>query len=420
MRCRRQAASTVILYSVLCYNRLMIIRQGFKFRLDVNPEQDARLRVLVGHARFVWNQALARCNDAYSAEDQRVPRYETMAKWITAWKREPETEWLTEAYTDNLQQKLKDLDAAWQRCFDPKLQAQRPRFKKKGRDRDSIRFVNFAKYCQLDGRRVKLPSKLGWIKFRQSRPILGTIKNCTVGWEAGHWHISFQTEREVSAPVHPAPENWIGIDLGIARFATLSDGTFTEPLGSFKRHQQALAKAQRQLSRKVKFSNNWRKAKARIQRLQRRIANVRQDFLHKTSTRISQNHAMIVIEDLQVSNMSASAKGTVEVPGRNVRQKTGLNRSILDQGWFEFRRQLEYKAGWAGGEVLAVPAHHTSQTCPACGHVSAENRRTQSAFACTDCGYENNADVVGALNILARGIKTCAKGGTSPGSPVSA
>jgi putative transposase len=267
---------------------------------------------------------------------------------------------------------------------------------------------------------VKLPAKLDWVKFRQSRPILGTIKNCTVGWEAGHWHISFQTEREVSAPVHPAPENWIGIDLGIARFATLSDGTFTEPLGSFKRHQQALAKSQRKLSRKVKFSNNWRKAKARIQRLQRRIANVRQDFLHKTSTRISQNHAMIVIEDLQISNMSASAKGTVEVPGRNVRQKTGLNRSILDQGWFEFRRQLEYKAGWAGGEVLAVPAHHTSQTCPACGHVSAENRRTQSAFACTDCGYENNADVVGALNILARGIKTCAKGGASPGSPVSA
>jgi putative transposase len=129
---------------------------------------------------------------------------------------------------------------------------------------------------------------------------------------------------------------------------------------------------------------------------------------------------MVVIEDLQVSNMSASARGTVEVPGRNVHQKTGLNRSILDQGWFEFRRQLEYKAGWAGGEVLAVPAHHTSQTCPACGHVSRDNRLSQAQFACTDCGYENNADVVGALNILARGVKTCAKGGTSPGSPVSA
>jgi putative transposase len=343
-----------------------------------------------------------------------------MAKWITAWKRDPTTEWLKETYTDTLQQKLRDLDIAWQRYFDPKLQAQRPRFKKKGRDRDSIRFVNFTKYCQLDGRRVKLPSKLGWIKFRQSRPIVGMIKNCTVGWEAGHWHISFQTEREVSAPVHSKPAAWIGIDLGIARFATLSDGTFTAPLGSFKRHQQVLTKAQRQMSRKVKFSSNWRKAKARVQRLQRRIANVRRDFLHKTSTHISQNHAMVVIEDLQVTNMSASAKGTLDTPGRNVRQKSGLNRSILDQGWFEFRRQLEYKAGWAGGEVLAVPAHHTSQTCPACAHVSRDNRLSQAQFACTDCGYQNNADVVGALNILARGIKTCAKGGTSPGSPVSA
>ena len=418
MRCRRQAAGTVIIYRLVWYNQPMIIRQGFKFRLDVLPEQDARLRVLVGHARFVWNQALARCNDALE-KGERVPRYATMAAWITAWKRESDTEWLKEAYTDNLQQKLRDLDAAWQRCFDPKLQAKRPRFKKKGRHRDSIRFVNFPKYCRLEGRRVKLPSGLGWIKFRQSRPILGEIKNCTVSYHAGHWHISFQTEREVSEPVHLKPESWIGIDLGIARFATLSDGSFTAPLNSFKRHQLALAKAQRQLSRKVKFSRNWLKAKARVQRLQRRIADVRRDTLHKTSTRISQNHAMIVIEDLQVKNMSASAKGAVEAPGRNVRQKSGLNRSILDQGWYEFRRQLEYKADWAGGEVLAVPAHHTSQTCPVCGHVSWGNRLSQAKFACVECGYGNNADVVGALNILARGIETRAKGGISPGSPVS-
>jgi putative transposase len=398
----------------------MVIRKAFKFRLDCTADQMARLRVLCGHARFVWNQALARCNTAYAAEGVYVPRYETMAKWITVWKQEPETEWLKDAYTDNLQQKLKDLDSAWRRYFDPKLAAERPRFKKKGRDRDSIRFVNFAKYCQLDGRRVKLPSGLGWCRFRKSRDITGTIKNCTLSLAAGHAWISFQTEQTVAAPVHPAPENWIGIDVGIARFATLSDGSYIAPLNSFKRHQQALAKAQRQLSRKVRFSSNWRKAKARIQRLQRRIANARQDFLHQTSTRLCQNHAMIVLEDLQVSNMSASAKGTSEAPGRRVRQKAGLNRSILDQGWGEFRRQLEYKAGWAGGEVLAVPAHHTSQTCPACGHVSGDNRKTQAAFACTDCGYKNNADVVGAVNILARGVKTRAKGGTSPGSPVMA
>ena len=418
MLCCRQTANTVIAYSTVCYNAPMIIRQGFKFRLDVSPAQDARLRVLCGHARYIWNRALRRCNEALAAEDQRVPRYETMAKWITAWKRDEATAWLAEAYTDNLQQKLRDLDTAWQRYFDPKLQADRPRDKKKGRDRDSIRFVNFPKYCRIERRRVKLPSGLGWIRFRQSRPILGEIKNCSVSYEAGHWQISYQTERTVDAPAHPQPNTWIGIDLGIARFATLSDGNFTAPLNSFKRHQQALANAQRQMSRKVKFSRNWLKAKARIQRLQRRIADVRRDYLHKTSTRISKNHAMIVIEDLQVKNMSASAKGTLAEPGKHVAAKSGLNRSILDQGWYEFRRQLEYKSLWAGGEVLAVPAHHTSQTCPVCGHIARDNRQTQAHFACIDCGYENNADVVGALNILARGIETRAKGGTSPRSPV--
>ena len=112
---------------------------------------------------------------------------------------------------------------------------------------------------------------------------------------------------------------------------------------------------------------------------------------------------MIYMEDLQVSNMSKSAKGTVEQPGQNVAQKSGLNRAILDQGWGEFRRQLEYKSAWRGGFVIAVPPHHTSQTCPCCGHTDQENRPTQAKFECVECGYTENADVVGALNILARG-----------------
>ena len=103
--------------------------------------------------------------------------------------------------------------------------------------------------------------------------------------------------------------------------------------------------------------------------------------------------------------MSKSAAGSSDSPGRNVKAKSGLNKSILDQGWFEFRRQLEYKQVWLGGDVLAVPARNTSRTCPACGHVSADNRQTQAKFACVECGYENNADVVGAINILNRGMK---------------
>jgi putative transposase len=157
------------------------------------------------------------------------------------------------------------------------------------------------------------------------------------------------------------------------------------------------------MSRKKKFSNNWKKAKAKVQRIHVRIANARRDYLHKTSTAISKNHAMVVVEDLKVKNMSRSAAGTVEQPGRNVRAKAGLNRSILDQGWAEFRRQLEYKMLWAGGLFLAVPAQNTSRTCPKCGHVAADNRRSQAVFACVECGYSENADLVGAINVLRAG-----------------
>lgn len=390
----------------------MIIRQGFKYRLDTSEAQSARLRVLCGHARFVWNQALAKCNQAADTDSEYVPRYESMAKWVTAWKREPEMEWLKEAYTDNLQQKLKDLDSAWQRYFKKVNDAQRPRFKKKGKSRDSVRFVNFSKYCKIEGRRVHLPARLGWIKFRQSREIVGTIKNCTVGFEGGHWVISFQTEREIENPKHTAT-SMIGVDVGVARFLTLSDGSFIEPVSAFKANQEKLARAQRALARKVKFSNNWHKQKAKVNRLHTRIANIRCDYLHKASDRISKNHAIIVIEDLKVSNMSRSAKGNAENLGTQVKAKSGLNRSILDQGWHEFRRQLEYKQAFRGGEVLAVPAHHTSQTCPECESLSAENRQTQARFHCVQCGFTANADLVGAVNIKARGhrVLACGEGG---------
>jgi putative transposase len=159
------------------------------------------------------------------------------------------------------------------------------------------------------------------------------------------------------------------------------------------------------LSRKVKFSNNWKRAKARVQRIHSRIANVRRDFLHKTSTAICKNHAIVCIEDLRVRNMSRSAAGTIDAPGKNVRVKSSLNKSILDQGWYEFRRQLAYKLAWKGGHLIIVPPHNTSRTCPNCGHVSADNRRTQAKFKCVACGYENHADVVGAINILSCGMK---------------
>ncbi|MGD0665236.1 MAG: transposase, partial [Rhabdochlamydiaceae bacterium] len=140
------------------------------------------------------------------------------------------------------------------------------------------------------------------------------------------------------------------------------------------------------------------------------IANARQDFLHKTTTTISKNHALVCVEDLQVSNMSRSASGTIDKPGKNVRQKSGLNKTILDQGWGMFRTQLEYKLGWNGGMLLIVPSPNTSRTCPDCDYVSEHNRKTQSQFECGNCKYKNNADTVGAMNILERGHRLLACG----------
>ena len=112
---------------------------------------------------------------------------------------------------------------------------------------------------------------------------------------------------------------------------------------------------------------------------------------------------LLLLEDLKVTNMSKSAAGTVDTPGRNVKAKSGLNKSILDQGWGEFRRQLEYKQAWLGGDVLAINPRNTSRTCPACSHVFAENRKTQSKFECVECGYAENADINAAINILRAG-----------------
>jgi putative transposase len=174
---------------------------------------------------------------------------------LTAMKGMPETAFLSEGYTDNLQQKLKDLHGAWKRCFDKRLAAEKPVFKRKSKGNDSVRFVNVDKYCQSDRRRVKLPSGLGWVRFRQSRAVEGKIKNVTVSQHAGVWYISFQAEIEVARPVPPSTSA-IGLVSGISKLATPSDGTICEPVTSFKKNQVKLARLQRQLSRMMKFSAN--------------------------------------------------------------------------------------------------------------------------------------------------------------------
>ncbi len=381
--------------------------QAFKFELMPTGEQQRNMRRFAGSCRFVYNKALALQKERYQQGEKKLD-YAGLCKLLTEWRNSPDTAWLADAPVHPLQQALKDLKRAYSNFFAKR--AGFPRFRKKGRH-SSFRYPD-PKQIKLEqhNNRIFLP-KLGWIRYRNSREVLGTVKNVTVSLSGGKWFVSIQTEREVE---QPAPQGGVvGIDMGVARFATLSDGTFFAPLNNFKRHEKRLRCAQQALSRKVKFSNNWRKAQARIQRIHRRIADARRDFLHKVSSAICKNHAIVCIEDLQVKNMTKSAAGTPEQPGRNVRAKSGLNKSILDQGWYEFRRQLDYKLAWKGGRLIAVPPQNTSRTCPCCGHVSAANRQTQDRFECAECGYENHADVVGAINILARGLDEL-KGGARP------
>lgn len=160
--------------------------------------------------------------------------------------------------------------------------------------------------------------------------MVGTIKNVTVSQKCGKWYISIQTELETEAPTPSGEE--IGIDMGIVRFATLSNGEYFEPINAFKTLKGKLAKLQKQFKNKTKFSKNWQKLKVKIAKLHHRIANIRKNHSHQISSQISKNHAIVYIEDLQMTNMSKSAKG------KNAKQKTNLNRAILDQSWYEFRR----------------------------------------------------------------------------------
>ncbi|WP_096474615.1 RNA-guided endonuclease InsQ/TnpB family protein [Burkholderia stabilis] len=376
--------------------------QAYKFELRPDGQQERQMRRFAGSCRFVFNQALALQKERHAQGEKKLG-YAGLCKLLTEWRNRTETAWLADAPVHPLQQSLKDLERAYANFFAKR--ADFPRFKKKGRS-DSFRYPD-PKQVKLDqtNSRLFLP-KLGWLRYRNSREALGNVKNITVSQSCGKWYVSIQTEREVEQPIPQGDA--VGIDMGVARFATLSDGTFYAPLNSFKRYEAALCRAQQAMSRKVKFSSNWKKAKARVQRIHSRIGNARRDYLHKATTTISQNHAMVCIEGLQVRNMSRSAAGTTEKPGRQVRAKSGLNKAILDQGWFEFRRQLDYKLAWNGGYLIAVPPENTSRTCPCCGHVSADNRRTQSRFECVECGFEENADVVGAINVLRAGHARCA------------
>ena len=337
---------------------------------------------------------------ARHARGEKYASYVDMAKWLTAWRHSEATAWLAEGPNHPQQQTLKRLDEAYQRFF--KKAGGFPKFKKHGFD-PGIRFPD-AKQFELDKgtERVKLP-KLGWIRLRLSRPVEGELRNISISKEGGHWYASVQARTVACLPAANLQPT-LGIDLGVAAFAATSAGQLVAPLNCLKRQQQRLRRYQRALARKVKGSCNRKKSVQRLAALHRRIAHQRSDWLHQLTTRLASEHAVIAIEDLKIKNMSASASGTAAAPGKRVKQKSGLNRSILDQAWGEFGRQLGYKLAANGGELVNVNPAYSSRTCRMCRHESADNRQTQSLFACVACGHTEHADIHASKVILQRGV----------------
>ena len=387
----------------------MIIRKAYKFRIKTNLSLATKLAQFAGCSRLVWNRALALQKDRLNTK-QSCLSYAGLSKELTQWKKEEDLFFLKKVHSQALQQSLKNLSQALKDAFDKSNPKQFPRFKKKGQ-RDSFRYPQGFKLDNQNGR-IFLP-KIGWVKYNKSQEIVGEAKNVTVSKRGKHWFVSIQVEIDREMPIHPS-SSIVGGDLGIARFLTLSTQEYYEPINTFKRLKVKLAKLQKRLAKKEKFSNRWRRLKSKITNLHIHIANTRNDYLHKISSELSKNHAAVILEDLKIANMSKSAKGTVESPGKNVKPKSGLNRSILDQGWGEFIRQLEYKLTWNGGKLIQVNPKNTSRKCPKCNYISAENRITQATFCCQqkDCKYTANADYVGSVNIREAGLALLGLGGS--------
>lgn len=374
----------------------MLLRKAHVYRLYPTPAQAEAMGAWVGAVRFTYNLALEQ-RRVFGRRGRSIT-YNTQAKDLTALR--AEVDWLRDAPSSVLQQGLRDLDRAYRDWWAGRTGAPTPR--KRGVN-DAMRFPDpnafaFRRISRRIGE-VKLP-KLGWVRMLWDRAIRGDVKNITVVRRAGVWTAAAQYEREMADP-EPSALPAVGVDRGVTVFAALSDGAKIAPANHGKAALRSLSRAQRKLARKVRGSNNRRKQVRRVARIQARVAAARKDFLHKHSTAIAKNHGAVVLEKLEVRSMVSSARGTADKPGRNVRAKAGLNRSILDQGWGMFRTMLAYKLTERGGLLVEVSPRNTSRECAECGAVDAGSRQGQR-FRCVACGHEAHADTNAAKNILQR------------------
>ncbi|MEU5937917.1 RNA-guided endonuclease TnpB family protein [Micromonospora sp. NPDC047548] len=364
-----------------------VVKRAYKYRFYPSPEQAELLGRTFGCVRKVYNLALEARTRAWAVDRQRTTYVQSSA-WLSEWKRTEGLAFLSEVSSVPLQQALRHLQAGFAAFWDRR--ARYPRFKSKRKSRASAEFTRSAfrwRDGQLTLAKMNTPLDIVW-----SRPLPEGAEPSTVTVSrdaAGRWFVSLLVEDPTVKPLAPVDAE-VGVDAGITSLLILSTGKkITNP--RFERaDRRKLAKAQRDLSRKEKGSNNRAKARLRVARIHVRIADRRRDHLHKLTTRLVRENQTVVIEDLCVRNML-----------RNHR----LARVISDAAWSDLRRMLEYKAAWYGRTVIPVDRWYpSSKTCSACGRINTTLTLNVRTWTCPGCGTEHDRDINAARNILAAGL----------------
>jgi putative transposase len=366
--------------------------KAFKFRLYPNKKQEEQLAKTFGCIRFVYNYYLNKRIELYKTE-QKSMNYNACSADLTNLKKEKE--WLKEIDKFALQNSLKDLDKAYQNFFREVKKGNKeqgfPKFKSKHNNKHSYRTTFTNNNIEIKDNKIKLP-KLGLVKFAKSRDIQGRILNCTITKMcSGKYFISICCT-DVEIEKYDDNKNIIGIDLGIKDFAICSNGETIANPKYLSKLEKKLKREQRKLSKKKKGSKNRNKQRVKLNIVHEKIANQRNDFLHKTSTKLIRENQIICFEDLNVKGMVKNHK---------------LAKAISDVSWSEFVRQNNYKALWHDRIIQKIDSFFpSSQLCSVCGYKNIEVKDLSiREWKCPECNTIHNRDINAAINIKNEGMR---------------
>jgi putative transposase len=354
-----------------------------KIALNPNAAQRLYFARAAGTARFAWNWALDRWQQEYALRREYCcgpfPSEVSLRRELNALKRD-RFPWMFDVSKCAVQEAIIDLGSAFRGFFEKR--GRYPRFKHKD-SRASFCAANEAGTFRADGKRIKLPV-IGWVRMREEVRFTGPLKRATVSCESGRWFVALMIDTDDVQPV-AQPAAVVGVDLGVTALATLSTGEVIEGPRSHKAALKRLRRLNKAQARKRRGSANFRKAKRRLTKLHARIANIRRDATHKLTTDLTKTYEVIGIEDLNVRGMSANRH---------------LARAVMDGGFFELRRQLDYKARLYGSRIVVANRWYpSSKTCSCCGVIKPTLDLAERMFRCTDCGFEAGRDHNAALNL---------------------